>query len=245
MSNTKVYPHVSVDCVVFGLDDDHLSVLLAERTRFDEKTKTEQKFKKLPGNLIYADEGLDNAAYRVLKGYTGITKLPLKQFKSFGDPKRASNLNDILWLENAFHLKIGRIVTVAYMSLCKVNRQLNNNLKKYDTVQWVPIDEVPELPFDHNQIIAEARNEISLWIDHDPSIVFELLPPKFTALQLRKLYEVILNTELDVRNFYKRIAATDYILPLEEREEKVNHRAARYYKFSRVAYNKNKQKNIK
>ena len=242
MSNLKVYPHVSVDCVVFGFEDDHLSVLLAERTRYDEKTKTEQSFKKLPGNLIYADEGLDDAAYRVLKGYTGITKLPLRQFKSFGDPRRASNPKDILWLENAFHLKIGRIVTVAYISMCKVNRQLNNNLRKFDTVQWVPVDEIPELPFDHNKIIIEARNEISVWIDHDPSIVFELLPPKFTALQLRKLYEVILNTTLDVRNFYKRIAATDYIMPLNEREEKVNHRAARYYKFSRAAYNKSKQK---
>ncbi|MDD6209147.1 MAG: NUDIX domain-containing protein [Bacteroidales bacterium] len=237
----KVYPHVSVDCVVFGLENDHLSVLLVERSGHDVHNQMQHNF-KLPGSLIYADEGLDDAAHRVLKELTGITKLPLRQFKSFGNPSRVNNRKDILWLENAFQLKIGRIVTVAYISLCKIDRQLNKDLEKYTSVQWIPVEQIPSLPFDHNQIVDEARGEISQWINRDPSIVFELLPPKFTASQLRTLYEVILNAPLDVRNFYKRIAVTDYIIPLEEKEKKVSHRAARFYKFSRTIYNKGKQK---
>ena len=237
----KVYPHVSVDCVVFGWEEDHLSVLLVERSGKNVHSPQQHNF-KLPGSLIYSDEGLDDAAHRILKELTGITKLPLKQYKSFGNPQRINNNKDILWLENAFNLKIGRIVTVAYISLCKIDRKLNKDLEKYNSAQWISVDQVPELPFDHNQIINEARDEISEWINRDPSIIFELLPLKFTATQLRTLYEVILNTHLDVRNFYKRMAVTDYIIPLEEKEKKVSHRAARYYKFSRTIYNKNKQK---
>ena len=243
MEELKIYPHVSVDCVVFGLDGNHLSVLLVERSRYDEQQRKEQKFMKLPGSLIYGNETLDDAVQRVLKGYTGCAKLPLKQFKSFSDPFRTSNQKDVMWLENTIKLKIGRIITVAYISLCKVNRKLSNVLKKYDdTVQWVPVTEVPLLPFDHNQIIVEAREAISAWVENDSSIVFELLPSKFTISQLRTVYEVIFDVSMDVRNFYKRIAATSYIVPLEEKETEVSHRAARYYKFSRALYNRSKQK---
>jgi hypothetical protein len=94
------------------------------------------------------------------------------------------------------------------------------------------------MPFDHNQIIEEALKEIRNWVENEPSILFELLPIKFTASELRKLFEAIYHTEYDIRNFHKKIAGLDNIVPLDQKQENVSHRAARYYKFDKIIYNK-------
>ncbi len=82
--------------------------------------------------------------------------------------------------------------------------------------------------------------EVHNWVENEPSILFELLPIKFTASELRKLFEAIYHKQYDIRNFHKKIAGLDYIVPLEERQENVSHRAARYYKFDKIMYNKRK-----
>ena len=107
---------------------------------------------------------------------------------------------------------------------------------------WVPVNELPKLPFDHNEIIHEATKEIRLWIEVEPSIVFEYLPIKFTAFQLRRTYEIIYGKEFDIRNFHKKMAALEYVVPTDDMEEGVAHRAARYYRFDKVIYNKQRSK---
>ena len=94
------------------------------------------------------------------------------------------------------------------------------------------------MPFDHNQIVKESLVEICRWVEYNPVIVFELLPQKFTISQLHKLYEAIYNKKIDIRNFHKKVAAMSYVIPLEEKQKDVSHRAARYYKFDKKAYNK-------
>ena len=107
------YPHVSVDCVLLGTNEDKLCVLLVER----QVAGSNEKHYKLPGSLIYESEDLDTAAYRVLNEATGLKRVALKQFRSFGSPARTKNKEDVQWLENASKMKITRIVTVAYLAL--------------------------------------------------------------------------------------------------------------------------------
>ncbi len=225
--------YVSVDCVVFGFDSNQLNVLLVERNAQLPNSRD----LKLPGSLIYQHENADEAAHRVLNELTGIKKMTLKQFKSFTSPKRTQNPEDVRWLEFAYNNKIDRLITISYLSLCKINRRLNS-VAKYQSLDWCPVNELPAMPFDHNQIVEESLEEIRRWVEFDPAIVFELLPSKFTESELRKLYEAIYRKELDVRNFHKKILGIEYIVPLDERQSNVAHRAARLYKFDKILYNK-------
>lgn len=227
--------HISVDCVVVGFDGEQLKVLLIKRT--GSENGTEYHDMKLPGSLIYEDEDLNEAASRVLYELTGIRDVELVQFKTFGSRNRTDDPKDIHWLERAMKSKIHRIVTVAYLAMVKINHALNKNLDNYEAC-WVAIKDIPTLAFDHNQIIKEALTYIRQFIIFNPSMLFELLPRKFTALQLRMLYERINGKPIDVRNFHKKIALMEYVVPLEERERGVAHRAARFYKFDRKIYNK-------
>lgn len=228
-----IHTYVSVDCVVFGFENDQLKILLVQRN-VDEKGL---KNLKLPGSLIYHEEDVNDAANRVLFELTGIKKMSLKQFRCFASPDRAKDPADMKWLDNAYQPNIDRLITVAYLALCKVDRKLNN-ISKYKLTEWFPANKVPQMPFDHNQIVKESLIEIRHWVESDPARVFELLPPKFTMSQLHHLYESIYDKAIDIRNFHKKVVTTAYILPLNERQEGVSHRAARYYKFDKKAYNK-------
>jgi len=241
MSQTFIHTYFSVDCVVFGFDHENkLNVLLVQR-HVDDIPLDKQK--KLPGSLILSDEDVDDAASRVLFELTGIKKMVLKQFKCFADPKRASNQNDIKWMGTEYKHNIDRIVTVAYLSLCRIDHKINTS--KYDTVDWHPIDKIPQLPFDHNRIIAESFIEIRKWIESDFSIIFVLLPKKFTIRQLYQLYNALSEKQIDIKNFHKKISSFSYITALDEIETNVSHRAARYYKFDPKIYKKTQNKLIK
>lgn len=176
------YPHVSVDCVLLGTNEDKLCVLLVER----QVAGSNEKHYKLPGSLIYESEDLDTAAYRVLNEATGLKRVALKQFRSFGSPARTKNKEDVQWLENASKMKITRIVTVAYLALCKFGKKMTMG-EMSDTLIWAPVNELPHLPFDHKEIVEAAGEEIRRWVDVEPGIVFDYLPSKFTAYQLRRI----------------------------------------------------------
>ena len=102
---------------------------------------------------------------------------------------------------------------------------------------WVPVKDVGELAFDHNQILEASLAYVRQYVENSPAVLFDLLPRKFTAAQLRRLYEIVYDRSFDVRNFHKRISMMKYVVPLEEKEQGVSHRAARYYRFDRVIYN--------
>ncbi|SDQ09523.1 ADP-ribose pyrophosphatase YjhB, NUDIX family [Chryseobacterium soldanellicola] len=241
MNQDFIHTYVSVDCVVFGFDhDNRLNILLVHRSIDDVPA---DKQRKLPGSLIFSNEDVDDAAHRVLHELTGIKKMVLKQFKCFADPLRASNQSDIKWMGTEYMHNIDRIITVAYLSLCKIDQKINST--KYETVDWHPIDQVPALPFDHNKIINESLTEIRRWIETDFSIIFELLPKKFTIRQLYQLYSSLSEKRIDIKNFHKKISSFSYIIPLEEIETNVSHRAARYYRFDAKIYKKNNTRLIK
>lgn len=227
--------HISVDCVVVGFDGTQLKVLLLRR--MGEESGEVFHDMKLPGSLIYMDEDLDEAAKRVLNDLTGLKNVNLMQFKTFGSKDRTKNPKDIHWLERAEKAKVERIVTVAYLSLVKIDRALNKNLDDFQA-EWVALQNIKDLAFDHNQIISEAMVFIRQYVEFNPSCLFDLLPRKFTALQLRVLFELVYGRQIDVRNFHKKISMMEYVVPLDEYQQGVSHRAARFYRFDKKIYNK-------
>lgn len=235
MSENTLYPHVSVDCVVLGFDGSHFSVLLLKRSGVEG----EQPFSdlKLPGSLIFANEDLDEAAQRVVGEHINTDALFLKQFQCFGSPSRTSNPRDVHWLEKAVQLKIGRIVTVGYLALIRIGSALRLQTSHVQAI-WVPLRQVGKLAFDHNQILEEALREVRDIVVKEPATVFNLLPKRFTASQMRLVYEELFGQPLDVRNFHKKMSRMSYVVPLDEFEEQVAHRAARYYRFDKKQYMK-------
>lgn len=224
-----------MDCVVIGFDGVQLKVLLVKRMGEEEGEVFHDM--KLPGSLIYMDEDLDEAAQRVLHELTGLKNVNLVQFKAFGSKNRTKNPKDVHWLERAQRAKVERIVTIAYLSLVKIDRALNRNLDECQA-SWVAMEDIADLAFDHNLIIKEALSYIRQYVEINPSALFELLPRKFTAAQLRVLYELVYEKRIDVRNFHKKMAQMEYVVPLDEKQEGVSHRAARFYRFEKKVYNK-------
>lgn len=221
-------PHVSIDCVILGFDGESLQVLLSSQG--DENPDERYSQVKLPGRLLYSNEDPDDAACDIIDQLTGTRNHYVKQFRAFGSPTRTSNPKDVLWLENAIKQKIGRIVTIAYLSLVKINNRTHRKFAGYDAC-WYKVTELPDLAFDHGDIISEVLKELELLSNLQPQLIFDMLPTKFTALQVRRLYEQIYGHDIDVRNFSKLILSKPYIIPLDEWEQNVSHRAARYYKF--------------
>ena len=121
--------HISVDCVVIGFDGEQLKVLLVKRAGEDNGEVYHDM--KLPGSLIYMDEDLDEAAQRVLYELTGLKNVNLMQFKAFGSKNRTSNPKDVRWLERAMQSRVERIVTIAYLSMVKIDRTLDKNLDEH------------------------------------------------------------------------------------------------------------------
>lgn len=231
-TNTIYNPHISVDCVIFGFDGERLKVLLIERSVNEKDEKYNDK--KLPGSIILNNEDLDEAAARVLTELTGLKNIYLSQFKCFGNPNRTSNPRDIHWLERTTQLKIGRIVTIAYTALIKIDRKLVFNSAD-SSANWYDVNEIckMQLAFDHNLIITKGLEHIRHQLNVEPNLFFELLPRKFTISQLRNLHDVIHQTHSDVRNFQKKVAQMLHIIPLDEVEKGVPHRAARLYKYKK------------
>ena len=231
--------HISVDCVVVGFDGEQLKVLLLKRTIKEDGNEYHDL--KLPGSLIYEDEDLDAAAQRVLIEQAGIKRMTLEQFKAFGSRDRTKNIKDVKWLERAIQMKVDRIVTIAYLALVKISSSTASFTAAGNELCWIPIDNPGELAFDHNIIIQEAIKRIRQAVSTDPINLFQLLPHKFTALQLRTLFERIYGKALDVRNFQKKLKQMTYVVALDEYEKNVAHRAARYYRFDKVEYNKTRR----
>lgn len=230
--------HLSVDCVVFGYDDEKLNVLLVKRTLTNPSTNsTEISDYTLAGNHIYQEETLIDAANRILKSLTGLENIYLEQFKTFAHPDRLKKSIDQRWLH---HIGIDpsiRVASVGYFALLSTQKVTLKWMER--EVKWVPLKEIGELGFDHNQILDEALTAMRRKMRHEP-IGFELLPEKFTLTQLQTVYEKIFDTTFDKRNFRKKVPRMKYVVPLNEKQKGVSHKPAQLYMFSRDIYEKTK-----
>jgi len=210
---------LSVDCVIFGFDENKLKVLLI---RSDLK-KYQSKWSLL-GDLVGQAEDLDAAAYRILKQRTGLDDVYLEQVQTFGSVNRHP---------------AGRVVTVTYCSLINVR---HHKLKILDNeLHWHDVQSVTDLAFDHQQIFITCYQWLQKRIQEHP-LGFNLLPRKFSLRDLQNLYEAILDTKMDRRNFRKKFFAMDFLIDINEMEQDVPHRPGKLYKFNYEKYEKKKKK---
>jgi 8-oxo-dGTP diphosphatase len=210
---------LSVDCVIFGFDEDKLKVLLI---RSDLK-KYLGKWSLL-GDLVRPNEDLNEAAYRILKQRTGLSDVYLEQVETFGTVGRHP---------------AGRVVTIAYCSLINVQ---HHKLKILDNeLHWHDIKNVTDLAFDHQQIFNTCYQRLQKRIQEHP-LGFSLLPKKFSLRDLQNLYEAILDTKMDRRNFRKKFFSMDFLIDIDEMEQDVPHRPGKLYKFNYEKYEKKKKK---
>lgn len=208
-------PAVTADCVVFGIDEGALKVLLIQR-----QLSPFQHSWALPGGFVRMDETADEAALRELTEETGVHKVYLEQLYTFSAVDRDPR---------------GRVITIAYYALAKLSDHRIRAATDAENVGWFEVHSLPELAFDHAEILAMAHSRLRGKVRYAP-IGFELLPPKFTLTQLQSLYELILEQRLDKRNFRKKISSTGLVVETDEWETGVAHRAARLYRFDRRKY---------
>jgi 8-oxo-dGTP diphosphatase len=234
-------PHISIDCVIFGFDFEKLNVLLLERILLDNSDNLVFRDHSLVGQHILKEESLEEAAYRILYETTGLSNIYLEQFYTFGSPSRLNKERARLWLKSIGRNPDERVITVGYFSL--VNTNSVNVSYSHRHASWFNIKEVKNLAFDHDEILAKALEALQRKIKSDP-IAFELLPKKFTLSQLQKLYEVILDINIDKRNFRKKVIQSNYIIPLNEKQKDVTHKPAQMFMFSRDVYEATKKEDF-
>jgi len=217
MAYTYEYPRgaLTVDCAVFGLDDEELKVMLIQRALAPFEGKW-----ALPGGFVRLDETIEEAARRELEEETGLHKLFLEQLYTFGavhrDPRE-------------------RVVSVAYYALVKMSDHKVRAATDARDAAWFGVHEVPSLAFDHTEILGMALARLRGKLRYQP-IGFELLPKKFSLSQLQRLYELVLERDLDKRNFRKRVLAMGLLIETDEVQQDVAHRAARLYRFDERRY---------
>jgi hypothetical protein len=214
---TPVMSSITIDCVIFGFQEGSLEVLLVKHAIGIRKGKW-----GLPGGWIKQDEGIDEAAHRLLRELTGLKNIYLEQLKAFGNPDR---------------FPIERVITIGYNALIK--RQDYNIIAGFTAseAKWFKIYDIPELIYDHNEILEFSQQRLRRRVRQAP-IGFNLLPEKFSLLQLMKLYEEILGVEMDKPNFRRKFLRMKLLVDLKEKQKDVSHRAAKLYRFDDDIYKK-------
>ncbi|MBN2293562.1 MAG: NUDIX hydrolase [Pirellulales bacterium] len=217
MPHTYKYPRaaLTVDCVVFGLDDEDLKVLLIERGGEPFVGSW-----ALPGGFVEIDETLEAAAQRELTEETSLGKVFLEQLYTFGQVDRDPR---------------ERVVTVAYFALVNIRDHRVRAATDARGVGWFAVANPPKLAFDHATILKTAHQRLKGKVRYQP-IGFELLPPKFTLRQLQHLYETILERTLDKRNFRRKVLAMGFVEETNEMQQDVAHRAAKLFRFNEKKY---------
>lgn len=212
---------VSVDCIVFGYDilEKVLKLLLIKRNFDPAKGKW-----SLAGGFVEARESLDEAAYRILSKLTGLDKIFLKQSYSYGEKDRDPG---------------ARVISTAYFALITI-RDINHELTEQNGAHWRSIAKLPDLIFDHSAMVKRALADLQDHINVKPA-GFELLPEKFTLVQLQDLYEAIYQRNIDRRNFRKKILSMGILEKLDEKEKETSKKGAYYYQFNKDRYEKLKQ----
>lgn len=210
--HSKVW--VSVDCIVFGFENNQLKLLIGRRQMDPGRGEW-----SLYGGFVRDDEGLDEAANRVLYSLTGLKEIYMKQVGAFGAVDRDPG---------------ERVISVAYCALINVN-DYDDKLRQQYELEWADLGQLPKLYSDHNQMVNKAISLLRRRIKTEP-LSFNLLPDLFTLTQLQLVYEAILGSPIDKRNFRKRIKQIDFIEKTELIDKKTSKRGAALYRFNKKMY---------
>lgn len=205
---------VSVDCIIFGFEENKLKLLIGKRKWIPGKGEW-----SLYGGFVNENEDLDDAANRVLFELTGLHNIYMKQVGTFGAVNRDPG---------------ERVISVAYCALINV-KDYDQTLLKEHGVEWICLENLPKLFSDHNDMVNKAITLLRRRISTEP-LSFRLLPELFTLTQLQYVYEAILGEVIDKRNFRKRIKTLDFIEETEFIDKTTSKRGARLYRFNKNVY---------
>lgn len=210
---------VSVDCVIFGFEENQLKVLLIR-----SDLEIYKNLWSLLGDLVHAEEDVDSAVSRVVKSRTGLTNVYLEQIHTFGKTNRHPE---------------GRVITIVYCSLINIK---NSAVKKLDNeLHWHDVSTLDKMAFDHKEILAQCYK----WLQrrmHEHPLGLNLLEPEFSLRDLQLLYERIFNEKLDRRNFRKKFFNMGLLIDTGKLESAVPHRPGKLYRFDYDKYNSMSQK---
>ncbi|WP_016776898.1 NUDIX hydrolase [Anaerophaga thermohalophila] len=201
--------YLAVDCVIFGYEDYELKLLLHRRPIQPQKGGW-----SLMGGFCGNEETLEMAAKRVLEQTTGLTDIYLEQVAAFSKPDRDP---------------AARVVSVAFYALIRIDQHDEEKVKN-SGAQWWSINEIPPLIFDHQEIVSKAKERLQMKASLE-LVGRELLPEKFTLMQLRRLYEAIYQRELDPGNFRKKVLSLNVLEKTNTKNTTESKKGAFNYRF--------------
>jgi len=207
---------VALDCIVFGFDRESLKLLLIKRNFEPEMGKW-----SLMGGFLETDEDLEVAANRILYDLTGLKDIYFEEIKTFGKVDRDP---------------VERTLSVCFFALIDIHTH-DQDLAKAQNASWIDLKNIPELIFDHYEMVNLALDKLRYKAALHP-LGFELLPEKFTIPQLQKLYEAIYDSPVDRRNFSRKILSTKLLIDTGEKNENSSTKKAILYKLDQEKYQK-------
>ncbi len=232
-------PQLSIDCVIFGFNNNELKILLSKFAEFD--------LWALQAGFVRQDEDIDFAAQRIFEERTGLRNIYLHQFHVFGKADRPTsdflekklyksgyNIEDFPFLKQRF-------VTIGYYSLVDFQKVVPANVLMFEQIEWFDINCLPLIAYDHKEIILKALDTLRTTLDYS-LVGFNLMPETFTMNELQKLYETILDEKLSRNNFQRKILEMDILVRLEKKLTGEAHKAPYLYQFKK---NQNNQENFK
>ncbi len=200
---------ISVDCVIFGFDGNRLKLLLIKRAVEPRSGEW-----SLMGGFLEKGEDLRVAADRVLKTLTGLEGIYMEQFKTFGKVDRDEG---------------GRVISVVYYALINPDNQ-KKRLSRDFSAAWFLLKKLPPIVFDHMDMVNAAKQQLQYKADRE-AVGFNLLPKKFTMLELQNLYQAIFERQYDKRNFNRLMLAKGGLKRLDEKDKSTSKKGSYYYKF--------------
>ncbi|PKP11222.1 MAG: NUDIX hydrolase [Bacteroidetes bacterium HGW-Bacteroidetes-3] len=231
----NIHPGLSVDCVLFGFDNNELKILLL-------KLKSIEKW-ALPGGFVEKDKDVSEGTNSVLKERIGLENIFLKQFYLFGNVSRNENSHTKLLIEHKIISEDlrewfqQRFVTVGYYALVEYSKVKETTVDFIsESCEWHSINELPEMILDHKKIILKAHQTLKKELNSEP-IGLNLLPKQFTMPELQALYETVLEKKLDRRNFSRKMLNYRILIATNQRRAGVRHKAPKLYEFDEIKYN--------
>lgn len=240
--DSKTYiPQLAIDCVIFGYKEKELKVLIS-------KLHLKGEIYSLPSGFIFQNEGIDEAAHRILRERTSISNIFLEHYKNFGQAERTNkglfekimeqnkdfftseNINfsqeDFVWLTSRF-------VSLGYYALVDISKVTPTKTELDESMEWYNIHELPDLMMDHAEMVEKALESLRLNLDNN-IIVLNLLPETFIMKEVQDLYETIFEKTYARNNFQKKILELNVLERLEKKFTGAANKAPYVYRFRKL-----------
>ena len=236
LSEQNFIQQLSIDCVIFGYQEKQLKVLVP-------KLNFKGDFWALPSGFIFQDEGIDQAARRILEDRTGIRGIFLEQYRVFGNTQRTSvefmerlvalNIEKVpegKIFKTEFEWFTRRFISIGYYALVDINRVIPKKIEIDESIEWYNIKELPGMIMDHNEQVGIALE--TLRKDFDQQFMwFNLLPETFTMKELQQLYETVYDRPFRRNNFQKKILDLNVLERLDKKFTGAANKAPYLYRF--------------